>query len=129
MICAGANLRRVGKAAKNKRTQRTDKKVAATGLGGVAGRRRGAGGVGEDGKKRSGTQKMLGDTAESPPQERRNSPHAAVPSWLAVEVTLPWDIPEMGCCRLISKERVFFFFFRRTCPLCRCDLCKAGKTK
>ena len=44
---------------------------------------------------------MLGETAESPPQERRHSPcsHAIV----AVEVTLN-GTPRSGCGKLISKE-------------------------
>ena len=57
------------------RTHSEGTKVGATRVGGVAGRKRGVGGLDEDEAKFRDS--MLGETAESPPQERRNSAHTA----------------------------------------------------
>ena len=55
------------------------KKVGATRLRGAAGRKRGAGGLDEDETKIKDS--VLGDTAESPPQEHSRSSHAVF-GWL-----------------------------------------------
>ena len=46
---------------------------------------------------------MLGETAESPPQERRNSPcsHAEL---AGCGSDTEWDVPDVACCKLIGKE-------------------------
>ena len=46
---------------------------------------------------------VLGETEESAPKERRNYPgsHADL---AGCEGETEWDIPDVGCCKLISKE-------------------------
>ena len=92
----------VGKVSK-KHTQRRDNKVGATRLKGVAGYKRGASGQEEDDTKIRGSR--LGETAASPPQERRNRPSShpeskSVGLWGVLEIPDLTQVPTgRPCCR------------------------------